>query len=171
MDTMRLNPTEAARLYLQGLASLHLRQRVSDADIAWVFARTPPIELPAGQIVLRQGDPADSALLVVHGELSASVHTGTGEREVGSVGPWDVLGETALFAPQESRSATVRAVRDSVCLQLHRSLFTEGRENPVIAAIEYHLLHTLAQRIRLTTRGITESNAQFPTNPDQGHQP
>lgn len=157
---MRINPQHAARLYLQGLTSLHLRERVDDAHVDWVLQRSPPVEVPAGHVVLRQGDPADSALLIVHGELCATVHAESGEREVGAAGAWDVVGETALFAPTQPRSATVRAARDSTCLRVPRALLEEGRENPVVAAIEYHLLHTLTHRLRSTNQGIVEAMAE-----------
>lgn len=157
---MRINPQHAARLYLHGLASLHMRERVDDAAVDWVLHRSPPVELQAGQIVLRQGDPADAALLIVHGELCATVHAEGGERELGSAGAWDVVGETALFTPDLPRSATVRARRDSTCLRVPRALLEEGRANPVVAAIEYHLLHTLTHRLRLTNQGLSEAMAE-----------
>ncbi len=166
---MRINPTHAARLYLQGLASLHLRERVDEAMVDWVLQQSPPVEVTAGHIVLRQGDPADSALLIVHGELCATVHSEAGEREVGTAGAWDVVGETALFAPEQPRSATVRAVRDSTCLRVPRALLQQGRDNPVVAAIEYHLLHTLTHRLRTTNEGIEEALRRTPGHGAAAH--
>ncbi len=153
---MRIDPVESARFYLMGLASLHLGRRVPDADVAWVLERSPPVEYPAGRLVLRQGESADAALLVVYGALTASVVSGGEERVVGTVGPWDVVGETALYAPSLTRNATVHATRDSACLVVGGRLLREGRHNPVVAAIEYHLLHSLTQRIRVMNQSLHE---------------
>jgi CRP-like cAMP-binding protein len=154
---MRTDPVEAARFYLEGLASLHLRRRVSEDDVAEVLQQSPPIEYGAGQSIFRQGEPADAALLVVHGELAVFVATDEGERRVGTVGPWDVVGETALYAPDHPRSASVRAGRDSTCLVITHDMLKNGRDNGVVAALEYHLLHTMSHRIRVTNEAIHDA--------------
>ena len=163
---MRTDPVESARFYLQGLASLHLRRPVSTEAVAWVLRRSPPVEYGAGQVLFRQGEPAHSALLVVHGELSVSVQAPEGARLVGTVGAWDVVGETALYTAGQPRSATVRASRDSTCLEVSRQMLAESGENAVIAAIEYHLLHTLTHRIRVTNQGIEDAWRELERGPD-----
>lgn len=154
---MRTDPVESARFYLQGLTSLHLRRPVSSDAVAWVLRQSPPVEYVAGQVLFRQGEPADSALLVVHGELSVTVDTPEGRRDVGQVGAWDVVGETALYASAQTRSANVRASRDSTCLVVTSRMLANAGDNPVIAAIEYHLLHTLTHRIRVTNLAIQDA--------------
>ena len=160
---MRTDPIESARFYLLGLASLHARRLVAEEEVVWVLRRSPPVELAAGQVVFHQGDRADAALLVVHGELVVSVSAPEGEQVVGTVGAWDVVGETGLYAPDHPRNASVRASRDTTGLLVTHQLLAEGRHNPVVAAIEYHLLHTLAQRIRVTTHAIQACS--MPTEP------
>ena len=151
---MRTDPIEAARFYLDGLASLHLRHRVPEAEVAQVLRQSPPIEYNAGQTIFRQGEPADAALLVVNGELLVFVSGPEGERVLGTIGPWDVVGETALYAPDHPRSASVRASRDSTCLVITREMLKDGHANGVVAALEYHLLHTLSHRIRVTNNAL-----------------
>lgn len=153
---MRTDPVESARFYLQGLASLHLRRPVPAESIAWVLRQSPPVEYAAGQVLFREGEPADSALLVVHGELAVFVDGPDGQRQVGQVGAWDVVGETALYATSQTRSATVRASRDSTCLVVSVDMLAAAADNPVIAALEYHLLHTLTHRIRMTNQAIQD---------------
>lgn len=162
---MRIDPVDSARLYLTGLASLHLGRRVPESEVDWLLERSPPVEYPAGRIVIRQGELADAALLVVYGALTASVSSAGEERVVGTVGPWDVVGETALFAPDQPRNATVRATRDSACLVVGARLLKDGRHNPVVAAIEHHLVHTLTQRIRLMNQSLHEVWSDLESEP------
>ena len=42
---MRTDPVDAARFYLEGLASLHLRKRVQADEVSAVLRASPPIEL------------------------------------------------------------------------------------------------------------------------------
>ena len=154
---MQKDPIAAARFYLEGLASLHLRARVSRDQVESVLQQSPPREYPAGSTLFRQGEPASAALLVVQGSLVVSVSTTEGDREVGTAGPWDVVGETALYAPDLPRSATVRASRDSTCLIVTRELLRDAADNAVVVALEYHLLHTMSHRIRVTNHGIHEA--------------
>ena len=154
---MWIDPKESARLYLSGLAGLHLRRRVKPEEVDWLLERSPPVEYAAGQVDLRQGERSDAALLVVHGAFEVVVSSPSGERVLGTAGPWDVMGETALYAPERPRSATVRATRDSSALVVGQRLLQEGRDNPAVVAIEYHLLHTLTERIRVTNQALHEA--------------
>lgn len=154
---MWIDPLESARLYLSGLASLHLRRRVATEEVDWLLGRSPPVTFSSGQTVFKQGEWADVALLVVHGVLEVVVDSPDGEKTIGTAGAWDVVGETALFAPDQRRSATVRALRDSTCLLVGQKLLQEGRDNAAVIAIEYHLLHTLTERVRVTNQALHEA--------------
>jgi CRP-like cAMP-binding protein len=168
---LRTDPVESARFYLHGLASLHLRRPVSADEVAWVLRQAPPVEVEAGQVLFREGAPADSALLVVHGELVALVGTPDGERVVGTVGAWDIVGETALYATGRARSATVRARRDSTCLEIRRELLDTAGDNAVVAAIEYLLMHTLTHRVRVTNQAIQEAWRALESGSDRRAEP
>ena len=153
---MRAPPLEAARFYLHGLASLYAQHLVPMEEVERLLSRSPLVDLPAGQVVFRQGEPADSALMVITGRLRVAVGTPEGSRVIGAIGAWEVVGETALYAPGQVRSATVTAVNDSYCLTIGQDLLEEGRSSPVVAALEYHLLHALAQRIRATNQALSD---------------
>ena len=95
--------------------------------------------------------------MVLRGRLEAIVATPDGPRVVGESGAWEVVGETALYAPDQPRSATVRASQDSTALVLTQDDLSAAADDPVVAALEYHLLHTLAQRIRATNQAVEEA--------------
>ncbi len=151
---MRNSPIDAARFYLQGLSSLYLGRPVSPEAVDSLLERNPPVTFPAGRIVFQQGEPAGSALMVLRGRLEAIVTTAEGPRVVGESGAWEVVGETALYAPDQPRSATVRASQETICLVLTQGDLAAAGDDPVLAALEYHLLHTLAQRIRATNQAV-----------------
>ena len=81
-------------------------------------SRVEELELGRGAILLREGDPGESAYLLESGELLAEQNG----REIGRVYPGGVVGEIALLhgAP---RMATVRAVTDCRLLTIERDEF------------------------------------------------
>ncbi|GAA1477076.1 MFS transporter [Nocardioides aestuarii] len=111
---------------------------------------------PAGSWVMREGDPAGSAYVLRRGRLEVSV-AGQPVRELG---PGAVLGELALLTDEE-RSASVRARRDSVLLELPRDAF-EGLVSTDPAASRV-LLSQVADRLR--TAGAAVVSAERPVRP------
>jgi DNA-binding NtrC family response regulator len=98
----------------------------------------------AGQLLLRQGDPAECVLLLLEG--SATVHADDEGSEVlarreGTV--W--LGEAALF-DEHARTASVRAEKPVVALELDRSAFLASLGSSPEATLD--LLRTLFERVR-----------------------
>ena len=114
---------------------------------------------------LREGETGNSALLVIRGQLG---HGGTpqGERTVGQAGPWDVVGETALYAPDRLRSATVRGRSDTTCIKLDTAFLSSGEET-IIASLEAHLLHTLSHRIRVTNLNLQRRRSDSGSPPSR----
>lgn len=76
------------------------------------------IELAGGSVLFNRGDDGDALFVVATGRLRASVTDEDGiEMILGDVGRGEVVGEFALITG-EPRSATVRAVRDSVLIRV-----------------------------------------------------
>ena len=111
-------------------------------------------DLERGEVVFREGDPADSVHLVLAGHLAVSVSTADGERAtLNVVGPGSHVGELALLtrgAPRE-RSATVVALEPSVTRVLTATAFRElCARHPAVQGL---LVDLMAARIReLSTR-------------------
>ena len=132
---MLKDPVDSARLYLHGLASLHLGRQISTDVIDRSLNRFPLCQVATGEAAFREGETGNSALLVIRGQLEATVRTPQGERTVGQAGPWDIVGETALYAPDRLRSATVRGRSDTTCIKLDAAFLSSGEET-IIASIE-----------------------------------
>ena len=112
----------------------------------------PPVSFKPGVTIFTQGDDSDVALLLVDGLLGVEVSSAGQHREVGQVNTGEIVGETALFAREGKRSATVRALKESQCLLINQDLLINAAKNPALVSIERHLLATLARRIRRTNQ-------------------
>ncbi|MCV2395148.1 DHA2 family efflux MFS transporter permease subunit, partial [Actinotalea sp. M2MS4P-6] len=99
------------------------------------------VEVPAGQDLVREGDPGGSAFVVRRGRLEVFV----GGRRIRELGPGAVLGELALLTG-EPRSATVRARRDATVLELPREALEGVLESDAQAS--RFLLGQVAERLR-----------------------
>jgi predicted acylesterase/phospholipase RssA/CRP-like cAMP-binding protein len=79
--------------------------------------------LPAGEVLVRQGDAGECMWFVVRGRLRVSARQPDGSvRAVGAVGAGECVGEMALLS-QATRAATVQVVRDAELLRLPKSAF------------------------------------------------
>ncbi len=75
-----------------------------------------------GDIICREGDAGDSMFVILSGRVSVLRDMGWGERELGKMESPEVFGEMALLT-EEVRSATVRAIEKTECLQLDNESF------------------------------------------------
>ncbi len=79
--------------------------------------------LPAGEVLVRQGDVGECMWFVVRGRLRVSARQSDGSaRVVGEVDAGECVGEMALLS-QATRAATVTVVRDAELLRLPKSAF------------------------------------------------
>lgn len=100
------------------------------------------VSVPAGTVVVREGDAGDRFFVVISGE--ASVHRGG--RKAGSLGAGDHFGELALLDPAP-RSGEVRATTDLELGTLgHRMFMVLMRDLPTVTSA---LLASLAGQVRV----------------------
>jgi ATP/ADP translocase len=133
---------------------LHLRaiqifQDLSVSELAAVASVTEEVVYPAGEVVIREGEPGDTMYLIIKGEVSVTKsQPGEGpshEIELDRIRAGDYFGEMALFE-DVVRSATIRTAEESRLLVLNKQEFTEiVREYPQIAL---HICRVLSDRIR-----------------------
>lgn len=111
-----------------------------------LFARLPPevtdrlasaadsASVAAGDILFREGEEGDALYVVASGRLEVSVDG----KPVRTLSRGDVVGELALLSAR-SRTATVRAVRDSELAAFGRETFQEllaGRPEMLVEVVE-----------------------------------
>jgi len=139
---------------VEALSQLYLFRGVPARALAEILSLAPPVRYKAGDVLFRQRDPADVAMLLVEGRLVVSVRVEDVVRQVGDVKPGEVVGETALLNPNGRRSATVVAAVPSTALKLSWYMLERAPMNPGVVALEQHLLGALVRRIRKTNQAI-----------------
>jgi len=87
------------------------------AELEWLW-------LPAGEVLLREGEPGDAVFFVLEGRLRVFTGSGGATFDVGLVGPGESVGEMALLSGAP-RLASVRALVDAQLLRLPRGAFDE----------------------------------------------
>jgi CRP-like cAMP-binding protein len=135
---------------------MYLFKGVSAEALRELSSLAPPVSFKPGVTLFSQGDTSDVALLLLEGKLSVEVAIAGQHREVGAVNVGEIVGETAIFAREGKRSATVRALQSSSCLIISKELLIEANTNPAVIAIERHLLGSLARRVRRTNQEINK---------------
>lgn len=109
-DLMR--PREDAFSVLRRVA---LFEPLTDDELEHLAGRVVRHHFAPGETVVRQGDEGDVLHVVVEGFLEALVDG----RIVGHVTPGDLIGEMAMLTA-ERRSATVRAITDTIAWEVRR---------------------------------------------------
>lgn len=129
------------------LATVATFQGLDPSALALLQERLEPVVVPGGSVLVREGDEPDALYIVVAGRFSVEVAASA--EPVAEIGNGATIGEIAFFAGG-TRTATCRAIRDSVVLRLTRADFDEiSRKSP---AIWSNITATLAQRLAAETR-------------------
>ncbi|HVU51704.1 MAG TPA: cyclic nucleotide-binding domain-containing protein [Polyangia bacterium] len=146
-----------AREYLEALCRKYGAGDVGAGDVEALLALVKPKRAEAGEVVAREGDPAEGAFLVVAGRLRASVRVAQQERVVNEALEGEIIGEAGIFMTGARRSATLTAAAPTTYLLLGRDLFRASATNRAVIATEQHLLHTLVRRIAHTDALVTRA--------------
>src|SRR4029077_8233622 len=101
------------------------------------------VEFAPGEVIVRQGDPADAVYIVTEGEAEVLLRDAEGhDLIVTTMGRNSLFGETALIS-KGRRSATVRARDRVVTFKISADVFLDlVRQSP---AISLQVMTVLAQ--------------------------
>jgi CRP-like cAMP-binding protein len=89
-----------------------------------IEAQLQSLSADAGEVLVRQGGPADKFFIVVDGEVELVREEEGRELQLGSYGPGHFFGEMSIMR-DSPRSGTIRAVKPSTLLTLERETFRE----------------------------------------------
>jgi len=105
-----------------------------------------------GKQLMRQGDAADAAYLIIDGHADVLVETPAGPVVVATLGPNELVGEMAILC-DVPRNATVHAKDRVVALRISKEPFMRMvREFPTMAV---SIMQELAQRVASTNNQLS----------------
>ena len=130
---------------MEALRAAPLFTGLSDADLERLAAAVERQSIPAGELLIREGDPGDAMFVVVSGELEVTKRVGATEQPLARVGPGAIQGEIAALQGTE-RAASVRAITDVEVLRIPREgllALLDAGPGPALA-----LVRTTLERLR-----------------------
>jgi len=129
---------------IQDLRKSPLFQGLADGELQQLMDHAKPVALRAGEALMKQGDPGDTAFVVVKGVFEITKQSGQSVIKIDVRNPGDVLGEMALLS-QAPRSATVTAVTDCETLCISKQAFENLLSSSSTAALA--VLHWVMNRL------------------------
>ncbi len=131
------------------LARVPIFEKCTPAEIQSIVSVAQQHAFAADQIIVTQGTPGQAFYLI----LSGRVLIERDGRALGMFGTGDFFGEMSLL-DNAPRSATIRAVDDSVCLMLSSWDFKSVLERTPSIAIK--LLEVLSRRLRVADERLSQ---------------
>ena len=108
------------------IRNIPLFSNLPDPEVEYLARHLSEIDVPAGTLVFREGEPGEYLLVVLSGELEIVKELGTAdERIVALRSAGDHIGEMSLISPGGTRSASVRAQTDATLLKMTRTVFDQ----------------------------------------------
>jgi len=117
-------------------------------QIDWFISQSTELRAKAGDLYLRQGDPADAMFVILEGQLSARGEF-AGETVTFALGPGDVTG-LLPFSRMKQFKVNLRAETDTHALRFAASLFPDLIQK--MPELTQRLVGLMSDRIRETTR-------------------
>lgn len=92
------------------------------ADVGLVAGKLERVEAQAGEVIARQGAPADKFMIVLDGEVDVSREDDGRSQTIATLGPGDFFGDIAILR-DSPRSATLRAKTTAKLMTMDREEF------------------------------------------------
>ena len=116
------------------------------------------IAFDPGKPLMRQGDPADAAYLIIDGQADVIAETPGGPVYLATIGANEIVGEMAILG-DVPRTATVQAKNRLVTLRISKEPFMRMvREFPNMAIA---IMQELAHRLELSNNRLREAHAEI----------
>lgn len=158
-ETVRAEILRPATLKLDPALVEKIRERVpvfhgiSPDRLLHTLAMAEQYPVKADEAVFRQGDMGDSFYVVLSGEFTVQRRSNGHSVELARLAAGSCFGEMALVG-HHTRSATVRAVADSVALRFYRD---HVDDSPETAALIYrNIARILAQRLEVSSEMLAD---------------
>jgi sulfate permease, SulP family len=133
-----------------------LRAALGSVDPTWVLPYLEPVEVDAGETLMRQDEPSDGLYFLESGRLTVQIETPEGgTMRLRTMGPGTVVGEVTLYLGTPRTASVVAEVPS----RLHRlsadALARMERGDPAIAAAVHRMFaRLLAERLTDTLNEV-----------------
>jgi len=130
---------------------------IEPAKLKLLALMSERVAFDPGKRLMRQGDPADAAYLIIDGEAEVIVETPAGPVTVATVGANEIVGEMGILC-NAPRNATVCAKNRLITLRISKELFMRMvREFPNMAVF---IVQELAHRLESTNNQLRGALAE-----------
>lgn len=135
------------------LRNIPLFQNIDPAKLKLLAFTSEHLEFAEGDVMCRQGEPGDSAYILLEGSATVEVELESGQiLQVAELSQNDIVGEIAILC-DVPRTATVRASARSVTLRISKDgFFNLVTQFPQVGV---EIMHELASRLHHTTQTLT----------------
>lgn len=142
---------------------LRLTKTIATADQTtplskWLLPHMRRRDVPAGTVLFRRGERADSIIYAARGELQL--------QEIGkSIKTGELIGEIGLFSPEKARTQTLTAVTDCTIYELSdEALYGLYFQNPRMG---FHVVRLIVERLLTDLRRQHPLSAETVTKPGE----
>jgi signal transduction histidine kinase len=136
------------------LRRLPLFAGLNDQDMQRLLDMAEPVTLQAGELLMEEGTPGDSAYIILEGEFEILKRSGQQDVVIALRGPGEVIGEISLL-DQSPRTASVRAVRQSHLLRIGQEALQQLLASSPSATRA--VLRTIIERLRNTELAVRQN--------------
>jgi CRP-like cAMP-binding protein len=144
---------------------LFLFGQLNDDDVEWMLRAGTRRFVPAGDVLIEQGVPAEAVFILLEGKLAVWLKSRRApEREIARLNAGEIVGEMS-FVDARPPSATVKALEDSNVFAISKATLNAklaadpGFGARFYRALAIYLSTTVRERHRaLGGSGVTEDN-------------
>lgn len=143
--------------------ALYILGDLNDRDVTWLAENGERRSVPAGTVIIREGEPLDTLFVVTDGTLEVLL----GQTRIAELGTGDILGEMSLIEKRPP-TASVRTLSDCRLLAVPQEhLRAELAGNQGFAARFYRAIAVfLSDRLRSTVGQLGYGQAK-PESPEE----
>lgn len=105
--------------------------QLPSSNIERLFESFEPVNVKAGEVIVRYGEPGDYYYILQEGTARVSRPTPRGEVKLAELKKFDSFGEDALIS-DEPRNATITMITDGLLLRLAKEKFTTLLQAPLV---------------------------------------
>jgi CRP/FNR family cyclic AMP-dependent transcriptional regulator len=139
------------------LKKIPLFAKIEPSKLKLLAFTSEHLTFQPGELLCRQGDPGDTAYIILDGEADVLVDTPGGQISVAKLGKNDLVGEMAILI-DIPRTATVKALGRVVTLAISKDLFF--RMVTEFPQMGVEIMRELAQRLEHTTAQLREARTR-----------